>query len=398
MARRAEPPSSLPFNQVAFEFIILSTRGEPIPEEDFSHELLMSERGRAMSREARLLLQCDCLKLRCEKRTFVDGRPHREPEIFRTCRHMANVGQINMGPTDHDLITIGRGAFRLIYEGPTAHNHAHLELMVHAAETVRSMRRGLVVDFHARQIWGEHSWEAQLSRHHGLGAREHFKIEMSHSNHGVTLNTRGLSKFGLPDLRMASLPHDLSGIAAISMTSIALDLVHAEPGIDPRRHLRAPIVAGEFAFDYHLPPREEGHPAGIFQMAAGVDGEAPSALGLLEILSRLRRRYVDGETFHDDDKVDPDVMRRAQEALPRLKEKFGRLKDNADYTFVVQRQGAPEHEAWVRLLSIEGSTLRGRLAEQPKSAPLAFDQTEVADWLIMRGGDVEDGGFGMARM
>lgn len=396
------PALTLPFERVQFEFIILSRSGEPVSDAEFSHQLLLGKAHGPLSREARLLLRGDCLSLQCEQRRFVNGRPHREPEVFRACRHMANVGQINMGPHDHDLITMGRGAFRLRYDGPAAPDQAQLELIVRAAETIRAMRPGLVVDQHARQIWGEHAWLSQLERHNGLGAREHFKIEMNHKHSGVALTTRGLSKFGLPDLRMDNLPPDLSGMGAISMTSIALDLILAESALDPMRLLPAPQVRGHFQFLYTAPSRNNGYPAGCMQMLAGVDDELPGELGLLEVLSRLRRRHTDGERF-DNEALDEEVYQKAQDALGRLKQKF--LEPAmGQRAFLVRRMGqdAHGHERWFALSAIEGSTFRGlpasgHAAHAADERPAAFDQAEICDWMIMRGGDVEDGGFGMRR-
>jgi len=400
-APRSSLPMSLPQDRVDFEFIVLSRKGEPLSEEEFSHHLLTGPRSKQLNRDARMLLQRDCLTLTSERRRFVNGAPPKEPEIFRVCRHMANIGQINMAPTDHDLITIGRGAYRLRYQGPAAPSQAHLDLMVHAAETVRALRPGIVVDRHARQIWGEHSWQAQLDRHNGLGAREHFKIEMSQQRGGIRLSTRGLAKFGLPDLRMESLPPDLSGMGAISMTSIALDLIHAEGMLDPQRLLAAPAVRGEFHFDYQLPRRGDDYPMGLLRMVAGIDGEAPSELGLLEVLSRLRRRYMDGETFTEVAPVDDDVVRRAQEGMPRLKEKF-RQPPSPDRVFLVRKTPEPGEtsEQWFAISAIEGSTFRvlRTEADATTTRQAALDQAQICDWMILRGGDVEDGGFGLSRM
>lgn len=389
---------------VSFEFIIVSRSGRIIDEQEFNHLLLMGSRGQSLSPTARKLLQSDCLKIRTEQRRFVEGRPRRELEVFQVCRRMANIGQIHMASTDHDLITIGRGAHRIRYEGPTAPGLAHLELMVHAAETIRSLRPGIIVDRDARQIWGEHSWLTQLERHHGLGAREHFKIEMSQRRLGTRLGTRGLSKFGLPELRMENLHHDLVGVAAISLTSISLDFVHAEEHLDPRRLLAAPGVRGHFRFVYEPPRRGDEYPTGILTMLGGVDDEEPSELGLLEVLSRLRRRHVDGEVFAHGSVLDSEVYQRAQDTLGRLKEKFVQ-EHMGDRIFLVRKRPMLDEteEQWYAVGAIEGSTFRaaqatGSGSTTPAERLNAFDQSEICDWMIMRGGDIEDGGFGLKRM
>lgn len=394
-------PATLPFDRVSFEFVVLSRKGEAIAEDEFNHLLLTGPRASQLSRDARMLLKNDCLKLTCERRRFVQGRAHREPEIFRVCRQMANVGQINMGPSDHDFIAIGRGAFRLRYEGPIATGQAHLSLMVHAAETVRMLRPGIVIDREARQIWGEHSWQSQLERHKDLAPRDHFKIEMSQQRSGVRLTTRGLSKFGLPDLRMEKLPNDLSGIGAISITSIALDLVHAEHALDPQHKLAAPIVQGEFGFQYTAPKRGDDHSTGILGMLGAIEGETPTELGLLEVLSRLRRRYEDGETFGEARVDRAQVYQEAQQALSRLKDKFDEEDDGRVVLIRKRDEQNVLTDSWFVLRAIEGSTFKCSGIQHGtragKDASIAFDQAEVCDWVIMRGGDVEDGGFGMDR-
>ncbi|MCX7013548.1 MAG: hypothetical protein NTW86_13500 [Candidatus Sumerlaeota bacterium] len=403
---RSNAPNPLPFANVSFEYIVLSRSGEPIAEGEFNHHLLLGAAGGKLSREARALLQHDVLTLSCLKRVFVGGRPKREPEEFALCRRLANRAQTTIGPTDRDIILKERGAYYLRNNGPPEPGVAHLELTVRAAETVRSMRKGLVVDRAAMLVWGEFAWESQWARKGGFSAREHFKIEMGASRAGVGITTRGLVKFGLPELRIDGLPQDMTGIAAASLSSIALDLAHAEGPLDPARSLPVPAVRGRIGFVYERMPPKSEYPAGFFRLLGGVDNEAPSLLGLLEVLGRLRQYYETGTDFWRADQVDRRKLRRlAQDALSRFKAKFQTRQARADRVFLVRWQpegSVPDSpETWLSLHAWNGSTLRGAVAVGPLHGEAqlgqlaSIEERDVLDWMILQGGDVEDGGFAL---
>jgi uncharacterized protein YegJ (DUF2314 family) len=368
----------------------------------------MSPGGRRLSRDARLLLDRNTLSLTCRQRTFVRGRVKSEPAEFQTCRRLANRPQTTMAPSDYDVIALGRGAFRLCYDGPPVSEGAHLELMIQAVKTILSLRPGVVFDRAALLAWGRDAWGMMHKRKRGMELRDHFKVEVGQSVSGVALATRGLSKFGLPDMRVDGLPRDMTGIAATCLTSISIDLIQAESALNPARGLALPAVAGTLGFAYQAPTRQsrDEAPTGVFRLLGGVDGAEPTLLGMLEVLSRLRQKMEDGTDFWNTGPSDLGALREvAQKALPRLKSKFVQGREQAGRVFLIRCQPKSHEdqvaEQWISLQDWDGSTIHGALAVGPiggqskLGSHTKIEESDILDWMILQGGDVEDGGFGL---
>jgi len=404
--RRAKgAPPALPIAEVAFEYVVVSRDGHSIDEAEFNHRLLL---GDSMTHEARTLLAADTLELKCERRSFVQGRAKNEPETFRAVRRLANRGQTTMAQTDRDTLAMARGAFVLRYKGPPVRSGAHLELMVLAVNTILAIRPGFVADRASMIIWGADAWGSQGNGKGGFGPKEHFKVEMGATPGGVGITSRGLLKFGLPDLRIDGLPQDMSGIAAVCLTSLALEIVHSSDPLDPSRSLPLPSINGAIRFQFEPPGKTSSYPAGAFRLLGGVDGAEPTVLGLLEVLARFRSVYESGEDFwRGGSDADLSELRdQAQNALPRLKVKFHSTFQDSKRVFLVRKatgeESAPDREIWIALQEWNGSIVSGAVAvggpgetRVKGGRNVALEESEILDWMILQGGDVEDGGFAL---
>ncbi|OPZ04659.1 MAG: hypothetical protein BWZ10_03137 [candidate division BRC1 bacterium ADurb.BinA364] len=408
MQRLFSAPKRLPLEFVSFDFTILSREFAPIGEGEFLSKLWIAARKQGLSGDTGQFWRDGSLTLKCEERTFHQGRVHKEPEIFRICRNLSNRGQTTLAPSDRDILAIGRGAYTLRYDGPPSAQAAHLDLVVCAAETIRQMRPGIVVDHASMLVWGVDGWQSQLKpKDEASALARHLKVELTIDRAGVRVATRGMVKFGIPDLSVEGLPRDVTGIAATYMTSLALDLIKAEGSLDPNRPMAIPAIGGAIALE-HSPARGPRlNPGGMYRLLGGVDGESPSMLGLLEVLDRLRTLSENPDALRYGRPIDFNELRKlAQEALPRLRTKFLNRRRTPDRMFLVRvcpPQGAEDRaEVWFSLRDWNESALSGTLIAGEVGETIAdtgrratIKEEQILDWIIFRGGDIEDGGFAM---
>ena len=299
-----------------------------------------------------------------------------------------------------------------------------------AALAVRQALDGVVFDPEALRIVKPDALE-WFTRRGAIAVAHHIIVPSSIGDTGLGwVTTRGLGKFGLPDLEVRDVPPNLNAPLHLFMDTVAQLLVeaaletvrekrlaatemvmpaetavdggtlaraHSETPSDPKgERVSVPIGlrfapedrAPEVAMIRLVPPRSYGNDTGVW-------------------LSNALDRLVGSEHEIRMARTRSEAMQRAHERaiaeLPALKARFQAGLGLAQVLFVKHGFPTPSGSAefmWLAINRWEGTRLVGQLSNEPREIPglrigqtVTLAETDVFDWMIQYPDGGREGGY-----
>jgi uncharacterized protein YegJ (DUF2314 family) len=303
----------------------------------------------------------------------------------------------------------------------------YLVALVRLAEAVRFLTSGVVQDAVSHTLWGTEAWERVVQTPWPDTVESHVRFEVLDEGDSVWLHTHGMQKFGLPELEMEHVPPAMASAArAMSMLAAQALIKLRGQKRDVRPHL---VIAGTpFLLRLEARPRdEEAHfPAGstnlIPQRASHDSARAESVGDVLEAFSAympslsaystapnqdqlMTERSAANEDYHRSLRRKLiDAHGKAKQDLTLFRNSFQQTRNGDDRVHAVKvgfpAQGGEYEWMWVSLDDWRGDFLHGSIENTPvlrkdlaKGGSVRISETEIFDWVIMRGQEVLDGAY-----
>ena len=295
---------------------------------------------------------------------------------------------------------------------------------------VRELLQGVVFDPDALRIIDPDEAARWFSATGEIGVTHHIIVPFSIGDRGLGwMTTRGLQKFGLPDLELRDVPPNLNQLSVL-MNAVAQFLVEetflkvaeskgkldqvsiaAEIGVDRALVARAsarkpdgdPAAGGAatVALRYDSMERVPGPPMIRLERPPGFSGDTGIWLN-----------HVAGQLLSTEDKVlmtdtSAQAMTRAHERavaeLHQIKERFMAGLKPGEVLFI--KHGFPSSTGskeyiWATVNRWEGSALTVQVANDPTDVPglqmgmtVMLGETDIFDWMLRLPGDRSEGGY-----
>jgi len=297
-----------------------------------------------------------------------------------------------------------------------------------AALAVREFLQGVVFDPDALRIIDPDHAARWFSPTGEIGVTKHIIVPFSIGDRGLGwMTTRGLQKFGLPDLEVRDVPPNLSQLTVL-MNAVGQFLVEetfrkvaeskgkvdqltiaAEISVDralvaragARKPDDAASGAATVALRYDATERVPGPPMIRIEQPPGFSGDTGIWLN-----------HVAGQLLGSEDKVrmadtSGQAMTRAHERavaeLPQVKQRFVAGLKPGEVLFI--KHGFPtstgsKEYIWATVNRWEGSALTVQVANDPADVPglqmgmtVMLEDSDVFDWMLQLPGDRTEGGY-----
>jgi uncharacterized protein YegJ (DUF2314 family) len=299
-----------------------------------------------------------------------------------------------------------------------------------AALGVRELLQGAVFDPDALRIIDPDKSARWSSPTGEIAVTQHIIVPFSIGDRGLGwMTTRGLQKFGLPDLELRDVPPNLNQLSVL-MNAVAQFLVEetfrkvaeskgkidqlslaAEIGVDRALVARAggrkpdsDSAAGgaaTVALRYDSTDRVPGPPMIRIERPPGFSGDTGIWLNhvasqLLGSEDKVRMTDTSGEAMTR-------AHGRAVAELPQIKQRFMAGLKPGEVLFI--KHGFPtstgsKEYIWATVNRWEGSALTVQVANDPTDVPglqrgmtVMLGETDVFDWMLQLPGDRSEGGY-----
>lgn len=158
------------------------------------------------------------------------GRDER-PELFAALAAAIASDAAGAGFDDHDA-QIAREAklcVELRAEITNPENNEFVETLVHLADAFRDLLHGIVWDVHMEKVFGHDEWRERVMEE-PFSVLNHVSVRREPAPGGATVacRTRGLKKFGSPDLEVLAMPADLADEVANLLRDFAEHIAQGE--------------------------------------------------------------------------------------------------------------------------------------------------------------------------
>ncbi len=305
----------------------------------------------------------------------------------------------------------------------------YLGFSVAFAEAVRDLCGGIVQDAASHTLWGTGEW-LRMAENCGRDDDmvDHLQFHVLEEGKGVWIHSHGMHKFGIPEVEIESVPHELAAAGLETLKRMCLVLIEKRmDGIPESAEHR--IANSPFLFLTELKPADdEGHfPGGRFTarpFLADYDPYSPDTLR--HALRLMESRVRMGVKQHRDDTggaaESTPVTPPAGNGPDEARRKFLEARDLAKGQFEVFKRSfletGPSEELvhavkvgfpassgrvewmWVSLDAWEGSSVKGSVENTPvlrtdlgKGSRVEVTEDEIFDWLVSREGTIVKGGF-----
>lgn len=97
----------------------------------------------------------------------------------------------------------------------------YVHFTVRFVEAVRALTRGVVQDATSHKLWGDGEWQRYAANPTEHFLRAHVRIEALDEDGIVWMHSHGMEKFGLPDLELEGVPHELAATAGSLLLALA---------------------------------------------------------------------------------------------------------------------------------------------------------------------------------
>lgn len=299
-----------------------------------------------------------------------------------------------------------------------------------AALGVSELLQGAVFDPDALRIIDPEKAARWFSPTGEIGVTKHIIVPFSIGDRGLGwMTTRGLEKFGLPDLELRDVPPNLNQLSVL-MNAVGQFLVEEtlRKVAESKGKVDQLTIAAEISVDRALVARAGASKPDDAQTASGA---APVALRYDATDSvpgppmiRIERpsgfsgdtgiwlNHVAGQLLGSEDKVQMadtsgQAMTRAHERavaeLPLVKQRFVAGLKPGEVLFI--KHGFPtstgsKEYIWATVNRWEGSALTVQVANDPADVPglqigmtVMLDASDVFDWMLQLPGDRTEGGY-----
>ena len=259
-----------------------------------------------------------------------------------------------------------------------------------------------------------------------VSAARHIIVPFSVGDSGVGwMTTRGLQKFGLPDLQLTEVPPNLDGLSLL-LNAVAQHLI--DQGFRAALESHGEIVElelqDEVVIDHRLVARALGRSEGPplrREVRVGLRFESEAQPPTITIvrppdvrLSQAEWLYSVLEAMSDQQaeapymaKTDGDEMtaahNRAMSEMATVKQRFGVGLHPGEVLFMKYGFQTPDGDRefmWFAVTGWSGPIVAGQLANEPRQIPslrlgqaVSIPETEVFDWMLRRPDGSHDGGY-----
>lgn len=208
--------------------------------------------------------------LGASKDFFVMGYLREEaPELFEDVARAIAANEAQ-GFEEHDRAIAAEARLCVVLRAEITNppNNEFVETLVHLADAFRDLLDGVVWDVHMGKVFGHGEWRERVME-------EPFSVlnHVSIASDGGALRTRGLKKFGSPELEVAAVPADVATEVANMLRDFAEHIVQGE------------LVEPDEVIEYtHGRVRLAPSRAGVLEI---VDDEGPGP-GMPKVFEALR--------------------------------------------------------------------------------------------------------------
>jgi hypothetical protein len=220
--------------------------------------------------------------LGASKDYFVMGYLREEaPELFEgLARAIAEGGARGFDAHDDAIVADAKLCVVLRAEIVNPPNNEFVETLVHLADAFRDLLDGIVWDVHMGKVFGHAEWRERVME-------EPFSVlnHVAVANEGGAVRTRGLAKFGSPDLEVLAVPADVADEVGNMLRDFAEHIIQGE------------LVEADEVIDYtHGRVRLVRGGAGALRIADEDDDAPGGARGMPKVFEALRaaRRAAEG--------------------------------------------------------------------------------------------------------
>jgi len=295
-----------------------------------------------------------------------------------------------------------------------------------AALGIAEMLDGVVFDPDALRIVDRSAAPGWFSPMGVVAAARHIIVPFSVGESGLGwMTTRGLQKFGLPDLQLTEMPPNLDRLSVL-LNSVAQYLIDSgfKAALERHGEIDSLELDSEVAIEPQVVARALARPDtgdGLRGVRVGLrfDEDAqPPTLTIVRpsgvTLSQAEWLYSVVEALSEQKteipimaKTDSDEMtaahNRAMSEMPEVKLRFGRGLRPGEVLFMKYGFGTPDGDRefmWFAVTGWSGPMLAGQLANEPRQIPslrlgqeVSIPEGDVFDWMVQRPDGGHDGGY-----
>lgn len=259
-----------------------------------------------------------------------------------------------------------------------------------------------------------------------VSAARHVIVPFSVGDGGVGwMTTRGLQKFGLPDVQLTEVPPNLDRLS-ILLNAVAQHLIDQgfKAALEKHGEISELELDDEVVVDQRLLARAVGQPEGgadARSTRVGLRFDADSQPPMITIVPPADVRLTQSEWLYSVlealteatpstpymAKTDGDEMAaahsRAMSEMPSVKLRFGSGLRPGEVLFMKHGFATPGGDRefmWFAVTGWAGSMVAGQLANEPQQIPslrigqsVSIPETEVFDWMLRRPDGSHDGGY-----
>jgi len=295
-----------------------------------------------------------------------------------------------------------------------------------AAFGIAEMLDGVVFDPDALRIVDRSAAAGWFSPMGVVAAARHIIVPFSVGESGLGwMTTRGLQKFGLPDLQLLEIPPNLERLSVL-LNSVAQYLIDSgfKAALERHGEIDALELDSEIGIEPQLVARALARPGtgdGLRGVRIGLRFDADAQPPTVTIvrppdvtLSQAEWLYTVVEALSEQKsetpimaKTDSDEMtaahERAMAEMPEVKQRFGGGLRPGEVLFMKYGFGTPDGDRefmWFAVTGWSGPMVAGQLANEPRQIPtlrlgqeVSIPEGDVFDWMVQRPDGSHDGGY-----
>jgi uncharacterized protein YegJ (DUF2314 family) len=259
-----------------------------------------------------------------------------------------------------------------------------------------------------------------------VAAARHIIVPFSVGESGLGwMTTRGLQKFGLPDLQLTDVPPNLDRLSVL-LNSVAQYLIDSgfKAALERHGEIDSLEIDSEVDIEPQVVARALGRPGtadGLRAVRVGLRFDADAQPPTITIVrpsgvmsSQAEWLYTVIEALSEQKtetpimaKTDSDEMTaahdRAMSEMPGVKQRFGNGLRPGEVLFMKHGFQTPDGDRefmWFAVTGWSGPSVSGQLANEPRQIPslrlgqtVSIPEDEVFDWMLQRPDGGHDGGY-----
>ncbi len=295
-----------------------------------------------------------------------------------------------------------------------------------AALGIAEMLDGVIFDPDTLRIVDRSAAAGWFGQMGVVAAAQHIIVPFSVGDSGLGwMTTRGLQKFGLPDLQLNEMPPNLDRLSVL-LNSVAQYLIDSGFRAALERHgeIDSLEVDSEVAIEPQVVARalaRQGAGDGLRAVRVGLrfdaDAQPPTItiirpLGVTSSQAEWLYSVVEALSKEKTEvpimaKTDSDEMTaahtRAMAEMPEVKQRFGGGLRPGEVLFMKYGFSTPDGDRefmWFAVTGWSGAMVAGQLANEPRQIPslrlgqdVSIPEDEVFDWMLQRPDGGHDGGY-----